>query len=465
MGADKSTITDGAGASLDGSAHGRADLIYLGDADRPRSGSSLHPLEGLDEVVFLRGDHAVKRGGESLVLTMDDGRMSREHGRLIRTAAGWLLDDPTSKNGSVVDGTLTRHARLGDGSVIELGRSFFVFRHRPCEVAPSHLATDISSAQLPAWPAGFATFSPDLAQEFASLVHLAASRISIMLQGETGTGKEVVARAIHDLSQREAAFVAINCGALPQSLLEAELFGHRRGAFSGAAVERRGLVRAADGGTLFLDEIGELPVTSQVALLRVLQEREVLPIGDDRPIRVDLRVIAATLRSLDDDTRFRADLYARLAGHVVTLPPLRERREDLGIIIAALLDRCAGGRDIRFAPSALRALLHHDWPHNIRELEQALSRAVALATDGLVGRAHLPKKLGAPRAHVALAPETKRTPDLDDDDRALRARLEQLFAEHEGNVVGVARVLGKDRAQIYKWVRRLGIELARFRRG
>src|SRR5687768_8330563 len=225
--------------------------------------------------------------------------MSREHGRLVRGEDGWTLDDPSSKNPSIVDGTLTRRARLTDGALIELGRTFLLFRHYLGDGVPGHLIGDVDATQLPKWPAGLATFAPTLARDFAALMRLATSGVSIMLLGETGTGKEMTARAIHDTSARTGDIVAINCGALPQTLLEAELFGYRRGAFSGAATDRRGLVRSADGGTLFLDEVGDLPRASQAALLRVLQEREVLPIGEDRPVPVDVRVMSATLRPLD----------------------------------------------------------------------------------------------------------------------------------------------------------------------
>jgi len=216
-----------------------------------------------------------------------------------------------------------------------------------------------------------ATFSPGLAYAFGTLARLSARPISILLRGETGTGKEVIASAIHELSRRRGDFIAVNCGALPATLLESELFGHQRGAFSGATADRRGLVRSADGGTLFLDEIGELPIGSQAAFLRVLQEHEVVPVGHDRPIAVDLRVIAATLRDLSgaiDAGRFRSDLYARIAGHVVELPALRERREDLGLVIPALCARIAGshGSIRRSRPASIsitraRCSVSTDW--------------------------------------------------------------------------------------------------------
>jgi transcriptional regulator with PAS, ATPase and Fis domain len=306
------------------------------------------------------------------------------------------------------------------------------------------------------------TFAPTLARAFAQLVALAPRPTSVLLTGETGTGKEVVARAIHELSGRSGELVAVNCGALPATLVEAELFGHRRNAFTGAAAARLGLVRSADQGTLFLDEIGELAPAAQAALLRVLQEREVLPIGEDRPIAVDLRLIAATLRDLEaaeQEGRFRPDLHARIKGHVASLPALRDRREDLGVLVASLR---AKHRPVQLAPAALRAILRHDWPHNIRELEQALSTAISLAPGDAVKLEHLPAAVrSGPRRAAA---EPPRALELDDEDRALRATLIELFTRHEGKVEVVAKALGKERSQIYKWVKRLGIDLAAFRR-
>jgi transcriptional regulator of acetoin/glycerol metabolism len=457
---ETSTITGEPEVTPAASAQRRTALVVLANADAPARGSSSHTLDGLDVVTFRRGEHMVVRDGRTLVLSLDDNRMSRDHGQLVRGDSGWLLDDQSSKNASVVDGVVTRRTRLEDGSLIELGRSFLLFRDYVCDAAPPHLAADVSASQLPVLPSTLSTFSPSLSRDYLSLARLSTSGVSIVLLGETGTGKEVVATALHELSRRSGSFVAINCGALPETLLEAELFGHRRGAFSGATSERRGLVRSADGGTLFLDEVGDLPRASQVALLRVLQEREVVPLGADRAEPVDVRVIAATLRSLDGDAGFRPDLYARLAGHVVTLPPLRERREDLGLLLATLLTRIADGREIRFSPPAMRALFRYRWPLNIRELEQALTTAIALATTNTIDLDQLPKTV---RERQSANAPTKSPQTLDDDDRELRTRLESLLQEHGGNVVAVAQALQKKRSQIYKWVHRLSIDLERFR--
>jgi transcriptional regulator with GAF, ATPase, and Fis domain len=456
-----------------GSGRLAARIVFVADADNLRTTTSSHSLDDLDEVRFGRGPRGAERERRTLTLRFPDGRMSSAHGSLQLRGGRWILEDLHSKNGAIVDGAVARSAVLADGSVFELGHSCFVFRQARLErELPPHLAGDVAADQLPEWPAGMATFSPGLAWVYDDLLRLAARPVSIVIGGETGTGKELVARAVHARSGRTGAFVAVNCGALAPTLIESELFGHRRGAFSGAVADRRGLVRAADKGTLFLDEIGELPLAAQATLLRVLQEREVLPVGEDRAVAVDLRVVAATLRDLDQRIAaggFRDDLYARLAGHVVALPALRERREDFGLLLAALLPRTA---DVRFTPVALRALLRHDWPRNIRELEQCLSAASALAPGGVIDRDHLPPGIRNPRAAEASPEvgeireirEVGEVAELDDDDRVLRDRLVALFAAHDGNVAAVAAALGKQRQQVYKWIKRLAIDLSAYRR-
>jgi transcriptional regulator with PAS, ATPase and Fis domain len=279
--------------------------------------------------------------------------------------------------------------------------------------------------------------------------------VPIELLGESGTGKEVVARALHALSGRAGRLVAVNCGAIAGNLVESELFGSRRGAFSGAE-DRVGHVRTADRGTLLLDEIGDLPLPAQAALLRVLQEGEVVPVGDSVPIAVDVRVIAATHRDLDAKVaagEFRADLLARLGGLRATLPPLRDRREDLGLILAE-----AGPRAL--TREAGRALLAHDWPLNIRELRQAIDAAIALAGDAAIGLEHLPEPVR--RAHLQPGDEAA-VDALSAEDRAVRDRLVELLREHRGNVAAVARSLGKARPQVHRWLRRFHLDADSYR--
>jgi transcriptional regulator with GAF, ATPase, and Fis domain len=366
---------------------------------------------------------------------------------MTRLGGRWILEDLGSKNGTWIDGESIQQHTLDDGDILELGHTMIVFRLIGGEYP-----------DLDDWPAvsapGLATTSPALAERLADVVRVAPSQVPVMIGGETGTGKELVARAVHALSGRKGAFVAVNCGALAANLLEAELFGHKKGAFTGAGDERVGLVRSADGGTLFLDEIGELPAAAQSALLRVLQEGEVVPIGADRPVRVDVRLVSATLRDLDDEVtqgRFRGDLLGRLLGVSVTLPALRDRCEDLGLIAAMLLERIAPGvRPTQIAPDAIRALYAHQWPRNIRELERALAAACTLAGD-CIELAHLPPAIqaSAPPARVTPPPSA-----LSEDERRLRDELAAALLRNGGNVSSVARELGKDRTQIRRWMRR-----------
>jgi transcriptional regulator with PAS, ATPase and Fis domain len=250
--------------------------------------------------------------------------------------------------------------------------------------------------------------------------------------------------------------------------MESQLFGHVKGAFSGALRDEPGFVRAADKGTLFLDEVADLPKASQAALLRVLQEREVVPLGSTRPIAVDVRVVAATHQSLHemvDRGEFRRDLFARLAGCVVTLPPLRERQEDIGILVASLLPQVAPQRapEVTLSTDVGRALLTYDWPMNVRELRQCLASALALAGTGQVQKSHLPPQVastleepvvGSPRKASALNPR----------DEQLLSELVVQLSRHEGNLAEVARAMGKARMQIHRWCRRFGIDPNSYRR-
>jgi transcriptional regulator of acetoin/glycerol metabolism len=445
-------------------------LVMLTISDEPTVASSRHVLDGVDEVQFGRGPRESKRtvidGKRVLVLKIPDRRMSSDHGRLYRGASGWVLDDPGSKNGTVVDGVLTRRALIETGCLFELGHTFFL--HTTGELEES-APMDVLADELAAPAPTLTTFLGSLAKRFDSLAKIARTGVSVVLLGETGTGKEVVARALHELSARPGPFVAVNCGALPETLLEAELFGHRRGAFSGAVVDRPGLVRSADRGTLFLDEIGELPAPSQTAFLRVLQEQEVVPVGDDRPVKVDVRLCAATLRDLDalvEAGTFRRDLYARLFGVSIELPPLRDRRQDLGILLRALIKRVPGGDRMKFAPAALRALVRHDWPLNVRELEKTLVSAAALSNDGMVEIEHLPAPVRnpTPRAQTPAPAAAQPPPQLDEEERALRDQLMELLGRHKGNVLAVAQEMGKRRMQIYRWAKRFAIDLDAFRK-
>jgi DNA-binding NtrC family response regulator len=410
----------------------------------------------VDEIVIGRGnERSWRRFGRRLELSLDDHEISRQHAAVRRVADGWELVDLDSKNGTKLNGVRATRANLVDADVIEIGAVFMMFRDESTNLAD---CADLDMAASASLPPALRTASIDVEASVGQLIKIAPSSVPVLVRGETGTGKELTARAIHDLSGRRGMFVPVNCGAIPRTLVESELFGSKRGAFSGARDDREGLVRRADGGTLFLDEIAELPEESQVALLRVLQEGEVRPIGSTECIRIDVRIVAATHQDLEARIAagtFRQDLYARLIGFVTKLAPLRARREDLGTLVGVLLARIADDlQGITIQQAAARALMSYTYPLNIRELEQALRAAVALAGGGEIRLEHLPDTI---RNHRASASE------LRPEEQALRDRIVELLREHRGNVTAVGRMLGKAPIQIRRWCRRLSIEIASFR--
>jgi two-component system response regulator HydG len=283
---------------------------------------------------------------------------------------------------------------------------------------------------------------------------VAPTESTVLIQGESGTGKEVIARYIHELSARsEGAFFSINCGALPESLLESELFGHVKGSFTGAVRDKQGLFTAARGGTFFLDEIGEMSPATQVKLLRVLQEREAIPVGGTEPIPVDVRIVAATNRDLEDDIRrgrFRTDLYYRLNVIAIHLPPLRDRKDDIPMFIDASLKRIAkehGDEPKQLSPEAAEAILAYDWPGNVRELENALERAVVLTRGGLIDPAAIPAKVTERRAEPLVAERSHPNPPLDVIEQAY---ILWVLQSEGGNKTRAAEVLGIDPSTLYR---------------
>ncbi|MFO0760296.1 MAG: sigma 54-interacting transcriptional regulator [Byssovorax sp.] len=332
-----------------------AHLFLSLECARPLAGPARFALDDTDEITFGRGAARAfvregRDGRRCLAIRVPDPRMSGSHARLVRLGQGFLFEDLGSTNGSLLDGRPVQRAPVTDGARLELGSTIFILRLGMA--TPPGTAPDVDGASAIGGVAGLATVIPALGEALGKLARVAASTVPVLLLGETGSGKEVLARAVHALSGRGGPFVPVNCGALPEALVEGQLFGHLRGAFSGAVRDEPGLVRASHGGTLFLDEIGDLPRASQAALLRVLQEREVTPVGATRAIPVDLRVIAATHRRVDAAGGFRNDLYARLAGFTHHLDPLRDRREDLGVLVASLLAAASPERAdrIRLSP-------------------------------------------------------------------------------------------------------------------
>ena len=310
--------------------------------------------------------------------------------------------------------------------------------------------------------------SPAMKDVYQLLEQASKLDITVLLNGETGTGEELAARAVHYHSERkERRFVPVNCGALPAELVESELFGHAKGSFTGAVGAKPGLFEEAEGGTIFLDEIGELPLPVQVKLNRALQEKEIRRVGDTRPTKVNVRVIAATHRDLKAEVaagRFREDLYYRLNVFPVVLPALRDRREDIPLLAGHFLEKHAGAlrKELSgFDADALRALTGYPWPGNVRELENAVERAVAVAKGPQIALNDLPPDVkgtqeGAIPGEVLSKMPYREAVDLARD-RVSRDYLTVLMREHEGNVTHAAAQAGRERESLHRLLKRYGI--------
>ncbi len=422
-------------------------LLRAGRADRLEKPGEMLPL-------LLTGPLQIGRAGPDNhgagTLPLDDALVSGRHAHLAAGAADPTLTDLDSKNGTFVNGDrISRPHPLTDGDCIFIGHQAFVYRR----VSALMLRALDDERANPLGPV--ATQSPALALLLSRLRRLAATPTEILLGGETGVGKEIYARAIHNNSGRTGRFVSVNCAALPRDLIESELYGYRAGAHSTAHSAKRGLVEEAEGGTLFLDEIGELPLDAQSKLLRFVQDRELLPLGETRSRKIDVRILAATNRIVQDGPdippALRSDLLARLGSAPLILPPLRQRPEDLGSLITYL------GRDgipFRFDVPAFRSLFLHPWPLNVRELEKLLTSARALAAPtSAITLNDLPnvfsraRKVPPPLATGRKAPEAGPSAQ----------ELQTLLSQHQGNVAEVARTLGRQRAAVWRWMKKFGL--------
>ncbi|HEU4406675.1 MAG TPA: sigma 54-interacting transcriptional regulator [Polyangiaceae bacterium] len=447
-------------------AKGAPVLIAVLRAEEPLAPSHRWSLADVDEVRIGRGKGplSASREGSRLSVRVPDGWASTEHARLVRERDRTVLYDNGAKNGTFRQGVRVAREVLSDGDVIEIGHTFFVYRESQPPAPDGELSGSARTDLL-------LTMQPRLGELFTRLGHAASSPLPLLIIGETGTGKELVARSVHTRSGRSGKFVPVNCGAIPSGLVESELFGHRKGAFSSATEDRLGLVPASDHGTLFLDEIGELPASAQSTLLRALQEGEVRPVGATQVRQVDLRVVAATHRDLETMVlagQFRADLLARLQGLTFRLPPLRERREDIGLIVSSLLARRAGDRrDVTLSHAMARDLFSRAWRRNVRELEFWLGGALALAPGP--GPLEAPEGPSydeeAPKPARPAAPPAAPAPprELSEEERARRDLVAESLARHGGNVAAVARELGKGREQVYRWVERYGLDPEAYR--
>ena len=437
----------------------RAVLLVMGNAEAPSLPARTRLQITGDDLYVGRRAEGVPVSANAAVL--EDGLVSGQHARLTRGAGGYDLEDLGSKNGTWVDNQRLEakdgKVRLRDGALIFFGNHVAVFR------MVSQIELEAIKAELVAPLGPVATASPALAVACDRLRRLAASEGELLIVGETGVGKEVYARAVHEASGRKGRFVAINCAAIPRELVESELFGYRQGAHSTAHSAKAGLIEEAEGGTLFLDEIGEMTPEAQIKILRFLQDRELTPLGSTRPRRMDVRIVAATNRTVAGPGKgpgggLRDDIVARLGAAPIHLPPLRNRIEDLGALIGHFLAR-AGAR-CKFEQPAFRALALHAWPLNVRELEKIISTAAVLTGgDNPIALRDLPEPIArvltapsAPGARRASSPSP--TP----------AQIEESLRRYEGNVADVSRELGKHRAAVWRWIKKFGLDPQKFRR-
>ncbi|MDO8720466.1 MAG: sigma 54-interacting transcriptional regulator [Polaromonas sp.] len=383
-----------------------------------------------------------------------------------------LFDEIRAQHPSLPVILLTAHGTIPD-AVAATERGVFTYLTKPFDgksllekIAQAlQLSAPIHSAQRgspEAWQTHIISRSSRMAETLAEARMVAHSDASVLLRGESGTGKELLAQAIHRASARASKpFIAVNCGAIPEALLESELFGHVKGAFTDAVSNHKGLFQAADGGTLLLDEIGDMPPALQVKLLRVLQEREVRPVGASQSVPVNVRIISATHRDLEaamEAGEFRADLYYRLNVVTLTLPPLSERREDIPLLANHFLVMLAAKYNKRlsgFAPEALKALTTAAWPGNVRQLYNVVEQVCALSTTPLVPLALVQRALRSPSVQVLTFTEAKQ--------RFERDYLVGLLKLTDGNVADAARLADRNRTEFYRLMQKHGLTPGHFK--
>jgi len=376
--------------------------------------------------------------------------VSRRHAT-VRRCAGEprvVITDLGSRNGTRVNGRPVRTAALRDNDVVRVGGCVFVASNAPgpfSEIAPGLFGGTI------------------LTRALSALRQAAASDLPIVLEGETGTGKEVVSRAIHAWSGRAGKLIAINCAALPQGLAEAELFGYRRGAFTGADRASLGFFRSAEGGTLLLDEVSDLPLAIQAKLLRALEQKAVQPLGEALPVAVDVRLVVAGQNSLFEAVKrqqFRADLLARLNGITLYLPPLRERRSDIPLLLSHFLAGLKESRLPQLEPEFVERLVLYDWPFNVREVLQLARRlAVLQGAESVLRAQHLPREMSAEGEASSSGPQNVAEPAEASSTLDLERLMDALRATG-GNVTRAAAQLGVSRQRAYRLLEEQSVDLA-----
>ncbi|CAN5815058.1 hypothetical protein BH11MYX4_BH11MYX4_55310 [soil metagenome] len=410
-------------------------------------------------IAFESEQLVVGRDPPTAGVILAQAAISRAHARFTLKRDGWHVTDLDSRNGTLVSGRFVAQKLLEAGDEIQIGDAIYKFVDKgvlgygPFRIDGSLVPPAVASP-IPELVGGY-----QIARVASETLRVAGADLSVLVLGETGVGKEVVARALHRLSGRRGKFCGVNCAAIPAALVESELFGVKKGAFTGADRDRPGLMRAAHEGTILLDEIGDMPLESQAKLLRTLETREIVPLGASAGERIDLRIVCAThhdLRGLVDQGRFRGDLFARINGCQLRLPPLRERKEDLYLLVRHFL-RKERREDVGVSLPYMRALCHYSWPFNVRELESTVRWSLATLESGTELRA-LPATIeqateirGASAPRIALAPPTA-------PKRATEAELRSLLQKHAGNLTATARELGKDRTQLRRWLRQFGID-------
>jgi two-component system response regulator GlrR len=364
---------------------------------------------------------------------------------------------------------LTAFGTIPD-AIEAVGRGVFAYLVKPFEGREllSKIAQALAASggghevEIDDWQSGLITRSPLMAEVLAQTRMVAATDASVLIRGESGTGKEVLARALHRCSSRcDAPFVAVNCGAIPDNLLESELFGHEKGAFTGASGRQQGLIVEADGGTLFLDEIGDMPLALQVKLLRLLQEHEVRPVGASRSLKVDIRVVSATHRDLEAlmrDGLFREDLFYRLNVVTLPLPALNQRREDIPLLAQHFLTQVSQryGRPLpSFAPDALEFLAASRWPGNIRQLANVVEQCCVLSPGPLLSLSQVQKSVRDESGDIPTLAEARRQFERD--------YLERLLRLTGGNVADAARLADRNRTEFYRLLQRYELVAAAFK--
>jgi DNA-binding NtrC family response regulator len=447
----------------------------------PRPESGLDPTAGLVLVYSRLHEHlpsalpfatdliTLGREGDN-TLSIPEAAVSRYHARVERRRDGHWIVDAGSTNGTVVNGLRVDMKRLEEHDVVRVGDTIFRYASRSVYNYSAYRVdgTVVESAR----PVRHAIKDPlliggyQIDRVLERVEKVAPTELAVVVTGESGTGKELAAREVHRASRRPGPFQAVNCAALPANLIESELFGYRKGAFTGAATDKPGLVKAAHKGTLFLDEIGDMPLDAQAKLLRMLQEKEVLPLGATAPEPVDVRIVCATHRDLDSyvaEGRFRGDLLARLGECVIDLPPLRHRREELYPLVRHFLAR-AGRSDTRVTFSYMLGLAHYAWPYNVRELESAVKLSLALSESNELDLVTLPTAVQRSlENHGAAVPSSPPPPPRRERAAPTEHELRALLAQHRGNVAAVGRELGKERMQVHRWMKRYNIDPNEYR--